>query len=280
MSIKRNIHRSFLPYNGSRSEKCIQRNLRFIPEEFNIPYSEPFSGALQMYVNVKCNAGVLLNDCNKRSINCFQWAKENPEELLKEIKKILVKRNFTEENYYPIRARFNQTGQIGLQNAARYIYLLYACYNHEDRTNNDGMFNKSYAKKRHNPEFREDEFWYLSEKLNRENAQLFTLDFSVFMPRIPSNSFSYVDPPFLFLEGENALGWAIKFKNQGNHPILVQHIETLKNRDVVVIVSNFDNSLVRIIYKVGTVGKKLMIFTVPSSSYLGEKREILISYQS
>jgi site-specific DNA-adenine methylase len=233
-----------------------------------------FAGALNVYANVplpKANS-VLLNDINLRAINCFDCAMKFPDELLIRIKYYLQKSNKNADRYNEIRREFNLSGWTGIENAARYIYILMNCFNHSERIskgqNNRGIprFNNSFSSRTLNYEFREDEYWYLVNKMNNEHVQFYCMDYKDFIPYIPNKSFSYCDSPFQY-EGTYSLRWAETFKDE--HVELRKHIEEMKRRGITIVMSNFDNPLVRMTYGLtgkNPIGKVLASFPSYSSS--------------
>ena len=107
------------------------------------PYYEPFigGGALFFDLQPKC---AIINDCNKELINAYRIIRDNPKELIEDLKK----HKNTAEYFYEIRAIDRQPIFYNLTNierASRIIFLNKTCYNGLYRVNNAGEFNSPFG---------------------------------------------------------------------------------------------------------------------------------------
>lgn len=162
---------------------------------FDRPYIEPFCGSAAFYFeNLPTRAA--LNDLNSHLIDCYRSIRDDPSQVWHQYERLEI----SEENYYRVRAAFNEMERSHLKSSL-FVYLNHYCFNGIYRTNKSGFFNTPYgAKLKIKKKFSIDDFTYFSKSL--QNTELHSSDFESFLDHIaPKESCIYMDPPYFTVEG-------------------------------------------------------------------------------
>lgn len=160
----------------------------------NHPYYEPFIGGGALFFDLQPKQAII-NDYNEELVNVYRIIKDNPEELIEDLKR----HENTSEYFYELRAvdrtpSFNKLTNI--QRASRIIYLNKTCYNGLYRVNNAGEFNSPFGKYKHPNIINEPIIKAVSKYLKTANIQILNGDYEKALEDIPTNSFVYLDPPY------------------------------------------------------------------------------------
>lgn len=135
-----------------------------------------------------------LYDVNPELINTYNIVKNNPSELISELKKY----PYNKEKFLEIRARDQlpnfQTEKTEIERAARFIYLNRTCFNWMYRVNKNWFFNVPFWKYS-NPKICDEEtIFYCSKAL--QNTNICNYDFSKIIESTKKWDFVYLDPPY------------------------------------------------------------------------------------
>ena len=211
------------------------------------PYYEPFigGGALFFDLQPKC---AIINDCNKELINAYRIIRDNPKELIEDLKK----HKNTAEYFYEIRAIDRQPIFYNLTNierASRIIFLNKTCYNGLYRVNNAGEFNSPFGNYKNPNIVNEPVINAVNKYLNSAQIQISNEDYEVILRDIPTNSFVYLDPPYHPVsESSNFTGYVQGGWNEEDQIRLRDTCNILNDNGIKFILSNSASDFIREIY--------------------------------
>lgn len=157
-------------------------------------YYEPFVGGGAVLFDVQPKKAVI-NDFNEELINVYQTIKENPEELISDLKKHKNESDY----FYNIRALDRKESFENLSNikkASRVIYLNKTCYNGLYRVNNSGEFNSPFGRYKNPNIANEITIRAVSNYLNTNKVTILKGDFEEALKGIKKGAFIYFDPPY------------------------------------------------------------------------------------
>lgn len=186
----------FLKWVGGKRQlmPSIKENL---PNDINkLKYFEPFIGGGAVFFDLQPKKGVI-NDFNSELINVYQTIKDNPEELIENLKLHVN----DSEYYYNIRSldRSEDYNELtNIEKASRIIYLNKTCYNGLYRVNNSGEFNSPFGRYKNPNIVNETVLKAVSNYLNKANIEIRNDDYADILLNIKKNSksFVYLDPPY------------------------------------------------------------------------------------
>jgi DNA adenine methylase len=137
----------------------------------------------------------VINDFNRELINTYRVIKNNPDELINDLKTHLN----TPDYFYKIRALDRSPGYqqlSGIKKASRLLYLNKTCYNGLYRVNSAGEFNSPFGKYK-NPNIpNEKAIRAVSDYLNSNDITILNEDFELAVKNIGQDDFVYFDPPY------------------------------------------------------------------------------------
>jgi len=172
-------------------------------------YVEPFVGGGAMFFFLKSNFKVqesYLSDKNKDLILAYEVVKNNPKELICELREIedshLQKsENERKENYYKIRENYNhqnmdyaQYSPEWIRRIGYFIFLNKTCFNGLYRQNSKGEFNVPFGRYKNPGICDEGNIREVHNSLN--DTLVFYGDFTESEKYINEESFVYLDPPY------------------------------------------------------------------------------------
>lgn len=166
-----------------------------IPESIN-RYIEPFFGGGAIFLRVDAKK-YLINDINNELMNLYKVVKENPDSLIKELKKHV--KNDNKEYFLRIREwdkkiDFNKIDSV--KRAGRFVYLNKTVFGGLYRVNSDGYFNVPYAENINGKEILNEQNLKLwSEKLSK-NVVMKSKDFEKIIDSAKEGDFIFCDPPY------------------------------------------------------------------------------------
>ena len=164
-----------------------------IPKNYS-NYYEPFIGGGAVLFNLQPKKAVI-NDFNKELINVYKTIKENPEELISDLKTHKNESDY----FYDLRALDREENFENLSNikrASRVIYLNKTCYNGLYRVNNSGEFNSPFGRYKNPNIINETTIKAVSKYLNTNDITILNRDFEEALKEIKKGSFVYFDPPY------------------------------------------------------------------------------------
>lgn len=211
------------------------------------PYYEPLigGGALFFELQPKC---AVINDCNEELINVYKVIRDNPNELIEDLRK----HKNTAEYFYEIRALDRQpvfNNLTDIERASRIIYLNKTCYNGLYRVNNAGEFNSPFGKYKNPNIINEPVIKAVSKYLNSAQIQILNEDYQVILKDIPTNSFVYLDPPYHPVsESSNFTGYVQGGWSEKDQLRLRDVCNELNDRGIKFLLSNSASDFIKEIY--------------------------------
>src|SRR5690606_25485579 len=157
-------------------------------------YYEPFIGGGAVLFELQPKKAII-NDFNEELINVYQIIKENPEELILDLKTHKNESDY----FYHLRALDREESFESMSNvkkASRVIYLNKTCYNGLYRVNNSGEFNSPYGRYKNPNIVNETTIRAVSKYLNANNITILNGDFETALEGIKKGDFVYFDPPY------------------------------------------------------------------------------------
>lgn len=197
----------FIKWVGGKGQ-LIKQLEALLPSDFatrdNLTYIEPFVGGgamlfymLQTYPNIK---SAVINDINPDLTLCYRVVRDNPTELVKNLKIIqkeyysLPTQELKKEYFLKQRECFNSKSLNEIDNSSLFIFLNRTCFNGLYRVNKAGLFNVPFGSYL-TPMICDSETIFADSKL-LENVDILTGDFEDTFNKIKNNTFFYFDPPY------------------------------------------------------------------------------------
>lgn len=231
--------RPFIRWPGGK-RAVYDQILRRFPEKRFETYVEPFvgagggilgaieSGRFQRFVG---------NDACAELINALKRSAYSPGPTLEAIDELL-KREGDEASkcYYQTRKRFNEElGTETIEQAARFVYLNFRCFNGLYRTNKNGSFNVPFGGRRR--AFDSQNFKSAANALQR--VWLATGDFESVEHFVDDKTLVYVDPPYIPINKETPRLYGSEF-NKDAQLRTARFCRRLLGRGATVVASNSD----------------------------------------
>lgn len=219
-----------------------------LPTEEFTAYCEPFLGGGAMLFCIQPGVAYI-NDINSGLMKVYNVIKYYPEALIAE----LSGHENTAEFYTKIREldrdfeRFAALSAV--QQAARFIYLNKTCFNGLYRENKQGQFNVSYGKYK-NPNFvNASGIRSMSQYFNTANIIFTSVDFSLVLNNLPSETFVYLDPPYYPIsETANFTSYTRYGFTKEDHKCLRECCDALTARGIKFMLSNSNTDFIRSLY--------------------------------
>lgn len=231
----------FLKWVGGKRQLMPEiKNL--LPKKIST-YYEPFVGGGAVLFNIQPKKAVI-NDLNTELINTYQVIKNNPDELIEDLKSHVNKSDY----FYSIRALDRQDGfdeLSAIKKASRVIFLNKTCYNGLYRVNSSGEFNSPFGKYKNPNIVNEVTIRAVSKYLNSNDVEITNVDFESALKDIRKGSFVYFDPPYdPISKSSNFTGY-----NQGGFNLfdqvrLQELCDKLDKKGVKFLVSNSKTPLI------------------------------------
>ena len=211
------------------------------------PYYEPFIGGGALFFDLQPKYAVI-NDYNEELINVYKVIKDNPDELIEDLKK----HENTSAYFYELRA-VDRTPAFknltNVQRASRIIYLNKTCYNGLYRVNNAGEFNSPFGKYKNPNIVNAPVIKAVSKFLNTSNIQILNGDYEECLNSIPVNSFVYLDPPYHPIsESSNFTGYIQGGWTEEDQIRLRDVCNSLNERGIKFLLSNSSVDFIKEIY--------------------------------
>ena len=243
-----NMIPTFLKWAGGK-RKILDKIDPFIPNEIN-DYYEPFlgGGSVFFYIKQKYNPkNCVISDINKDLINTFIDVRDNPQHVIKHLKKF--KENNSEEHYYYIRSLFNKGKISGTKRSAAFIYLNKTCYNGLYRVNSKNEFNVPYGKYKNPEVFNEETILYASELL--QGTTIKCQDYEELKETVEKGDFIYLDPCYDPLKKTSFAHYTPKKFSSEDNERLAKFVAEMNRRGAKILFSNNITKNIKKYYKEG-----------------------------
>lgn len=225
----------FLKWAGGKKQilNCIEEKL---PQEIKDSreidsYFEPFLGGGAVFFHLRKNDyqinQIYLSDINKELILTYKVVKKDPKSLISYLKSyskeyLPLSMDARKEYYYDIREKFNKNledfdyenfSKDHVIRASHMIFLNRTCFNGLYRVNRNGKFNVPIGSYKNPLICDKENLLKVSKTLKKANINSY--DYSQTENLIDSDSFVYLDPPYLPIKKEsfttyNSEGFGLK----------------------------------------------------------------------
>ena len=166
--------------------------LKNLPENYN-RYFEPFIGGGALFFELQPEKAYI-SDMNGELINLYNVVKNNVYELIDELKK----HEISKEYFMNIR-NIDRTKKYekwsDIQKASRFIYLNRTCFNGMYRVNSKGEFNVPFGNYKNPRIIDENNLINCSNLLQK--TEIKNTDFSEILKYVQKGDFVYFDPPYV-----------------------------------------------------------------------------------
>lgn len=193
LEFKEKPPKPFIKWVGGKRQLLPELQKR-MPDDVN-SYFEPFigGGALMWTLDKFKFQRIVINDYNHDLANLYRVVKEQPEQLLMDLRK---HRN-TEHYYYQMREMDRTSGysrRTRVTKASRFIYLNKTGFNGLYRVNSAGQNNVPFGKYENPCIVETANIMACSAFL--QNIEILNGDFELIRPMLDKKSFVYLDPPY------------------------------------------------------------------------------------
>lgn len=204
---------------------------------------EPFVGGGSVFLNAGGFNSYLLADINSDLINLYKIAASDNEKLIDKTTLLFAEKN-NPDDYYNIRASFNQRLGTGLEHAAEFLYLNRHCFNGLSRySSRKGEFNVSYGKYK-KPYHPKNELLAFAEMAGK--CEFHHSHYADTIAQASSGDVIFCDPPYEPLP--NTTGFtsyaASGFKIEDQRSLLNSLIHANKRGAAVVITNSSSPAIV------------------------------------
>ncbi|MCW8895648.1 DNA adenine methylase [Sulfurimonas sp.] len=244
-------YQPFVKWVGGK-RGLLSQIIPLIPKEFN-NYFEPFVGGGALFFELYSlgllkDKNVYLFDINTELINTYNVVKNNPTELIKNLKEFKAKHS--KEFYYDVRAWDREEGfskRGDTLRATRFIYLNKTCFNGLYRVNSKGYYNVPIGSYK-NPNICDELVIYnASEALQK--ATILNASYKDVILHVKKNDFVYFDPPYYPLTPTSSFTSYSEFNFLDKEQIeLFEVFKKLNKKDVFVVHSNSDTEFIKNLY--------------------------------
>lgn len=205
-------------------------------------YHEPFLGGGAMFFCIQPKNHAFLSDVNEDLISTYQALKEEPNEIVKELRKYKNEEAF----YYDMREK-KFTNPIRL--AAKFIYLNQTSFNGIYRVNLKGEYNVPYG-------YRTKDFIDVENLLQvsrvLQTANIFQGDFESSKKNIKKKDLVFLDPPYTVSHNNNGfIKYNQKLFSLEDQYRLSNVIDTIKSKGAYYILTNAAHAVIADIFEKG-----------------------------
>ena len=166
--------------------------IKNMPKSYN-RYFEPFIGGGALFFELQPEQAYI-SDMNEELINLYSVVRDNVYELIKD----LSKHEVSKEYFLEIRNidRTEQYTELSdVERASRFIYLNRTCFNGMYRVNSQGQFNVPFGHYKNPRIIDENNLLNCSELLKK--TEIKCADFSEILTKVKKGDFVYFDPPYV-----------------------------------------------------------------------------------
>jgi len=223
----------FVKWAGGK-RKLIPQILNIMPKKFKA-YHEPMVGGGALFFELAPDSAHL-NDLNSELIETYTAVKNDPEALIKALKKL----KNTQSDYLKVRATKVRSA---ISKAARFIYLNKLCFNGLYRVNADGIFNVPYCKDETKNHVEEQVIREASKVL--QTANLTNHNYLEALTKVKAKDLVFIDPPY---DGTFSSYTSSGF-NKADQAQLKEALDYLTEVKAYAIICNSDTPFIRDLYK-------------------------------
>jgi len=238
--------KSFLSWQGGKL-RLLPQLLPLFPEKIKA-YYEPFlgGGAVALNIAPRCK-DLILSDKNDCLINAWQCMREDPiglGELLiwhkaQHDRGHYRKKDFYSGHYYSMRDDYNADRGTGPIAAARFIYLIKACFNGTWRSNRSGKINTPLGTRFYLPELD-------GHAAKLASAAIIATDYTI-IKGAGRGDVVYLDPPY-YADREIASDYGVGGFSESDRVAMVALAAKIGKRGAIVIGSDLDTPITRELY--------------------------------
>ncbi|WP_048750078.1 Dam family site-specific DNA-(adenine-N6)-methyltransferase [Aggregatibacter segnis] len=269
--------RPFLKWAGGKYRLTDEIN-RLLPKRKQC-LVEPFVGAGAVFLNSYFERYILA-DINPDLIHLFNIVKQDVEGYIQACKPVFFHPDAnTESYYYTKRQEFNQSTDV-FQRAVLFLYLNRFGFNGLCRYNSKNEFNVPFgAYKTHY--FPEEELRFFAAKA--QSAVFICADFQQTFQMADEDCVIYCDPPYAPISQDS------NFTNYSGNEFSIAHQrdlanlakDTVKQRNVQVVISNHDTPFTREIYQGAKIRRLKVQRSISQASHKRIKvRELIAIFKA
>jgi DNA adenine methylase len=228
--------RPFLKWAGGKRQ-LLDELKKNMPKKYNT-YYEPFIGGGAFFFELQREKAVI-NDSNAELINCYQVIRDNPNELLEDLKK----HKNEAEYYYSVRdldrKEDNYSKLSSVERASRIIYLNKTCYNGLFRVNSQGHFNVPFGRYKNPDLINQAVIKAVHDYLKNNEIVILNGDFEKALDSANKSDFIYFDPPYDPVSDTSSFtGYDVNGFNKDEQERLKKVIDSLHDRGCRFLLSN------------------------------------------
>ena len=218
--------------------------IKNMPKSYN-RYFEPFIGGGALFFELQPEQAYI-SDMNEELINLYSVVRDNVYELIKD----LSKHEVSKEYFLEIRNidRTEQYTELSdVERASRFIYLNRTCFNGMYRVNSQGQFNVPFGHYKNPRIIDENNLLNCSELLKK--TEIKCADFSEILTKVKKGDWVYFDPPYVPFNDTSSFTSYTKDGFDINMQFKLRDVcDELDNKGVKFMLSNSDTKLVNELY--------------------------------
>lgn len=219
--------------------------IKNMPKSYN-RYFEPFIGGGALFFELQPEQAYI-SDMNEELINLYSVVRDNVYELIKD----LSKHEVSKEYFLEIRNidRTEQYTELSdVERASRFIYLNRTCFNGMYRVNSQGQFNVPFGHYKNPRIIDENNLLNCSELLKK--TEIKCADFSEILTKVKKGDLVYFDPPYVPLNETSSFTSYTKDGFDINMQFKLRDVcDELDSMSVKFMLSNSDTKLVNELYE-------------------------------
>ena len=232
----------FVRWAGGKRWFC-SRIQKYLPPQF-ADYYEPFLGGgsvfFTLYDKNLLNGECFLSDLNTQLVNAYKEVRDNPEGIIN----WFSKKEFSEDEYYSVRAHFNAY-PFSPTAPAEFLYLNKQGFNGIYRVNRRGEYNVPYGNKRDIT----DAYYELirddSAALNGVSIQRASFKY-LLEEEIRPRSLVFIDPPYTTSHNNNGfIAYNKKLFNLEDQKTLLRVLKRINDFDSYFIMTNAHHEVIK-----------------------------------
>ena len=247
--------------------------LKNMPENYN-RYFEPFIGGGALFFELQPD-NAYISDMNEELINLYQVVRDNVDELITD----LQKHDISKEYFMEIR-NIDRTEEYqnwsDVKKASRFIYLNRTCFNGMYRVNSKGEFNVPFGHYKNPRILDENNLINCSNLLQR--TEIKHADFSEILKKVKKGDFVYFDPPYVPLSETSSFTSYTKDGFDLDMQLSLRDVcDELDSMGVKFLLSNSDTKLVNELYENYNIKKVFASRQINANAYgRGKITEVLV----